>query len=335
MQVAFFKLTNIMPFDKVYAILKEDAQKYARKSPKIVEQNLQAMEAALHHLHEVKVPTSWADTEEKVTKAAPADTARKRYVFNFLDKVNAFEGDQLTVQDVATNVAAGSSPLGISAFEKRGIALEVPEWNGAACTQCNECSFVCPHAAIRPFLADEDEWNVAPEGFSVMDYRGKDGLKYRIQVSVEDCTGCGLCVEACPKKGQALKMVPYESQKTQAINWAFGMTLKQKENPARSGTVAATQFNQPLFEFSGACSGCGETPYIKLLTQMFGDRMMISNATGCSSIYGGHRLPLMPQIMLGKVQHGQIRSLKIMLNTVMACGLQVKQDGKNLQHKLR
>lgn len=287
MQVAFFKLTDIMPFDKVYEILKEDAQKYARKSPKIVEKNLQAMDAALHHLHEVKVPTSWADTEEKIIKAAPADTARKRYVFNFLDKVNAFEGDQLTVQDVATNVTAGNSPLGISAFEKRGIALEVPEWNGAACTQCNECSFVCPHAAIRPFLADEDEWNVAPEGFSVMDYRGKDGLKYRIQVSIEDCTGCGLCVEACPKKGQALKMVPYESQKSQAINWAFGMTLKQKENPARSGTVVATQFNQPLFEFSGACSGCGETPYIKLLTQMFGDRMMISNATGCSSIYGG------------------------------------------------
>ena len=287
MQVAFFKLTDIMPFDKVYEILKADAQKYARKSPKIVEQNLQAMEAALDHLHEVKVPGSWIETKEKVITAAPADTARKRYVFNFLDKVNAFEGDQLTVQDVATNVTAGSSPLGISAFEKRGIALEVPEWNGAACTQCNECSFVCPHAAIRPFLADEDEWNVAPEGFSVMDYRGKDGLKYRIQVSIEDCTGCGLCVEACPKKGQALKMVPYESQKAQAINWAFGMTLKQKENPARFGTVAATQFNQPLFEFSGACSGCGETPYIKLLTQMFGDRMMISNATGCSSIYGG------------------------------------------------
>ncbi|MEG2376029.1 pyruvate:ferredoxin (flavodoxin) oxidoreductase [Lactococcus sp.] len=287
MQVAFFKLTDIMPFDKVYEILKADAQKYARKSPKIVEQNLQAMEAALDHLHEVKVPGSWIETKEKVITAAPADTARKRYVFNFLDKVNAFEGDQLTVQDVATNVTAGSSPLGISAFEKRGIALEVPEWNGAACTQCNECSFVCPHAAIRPFLADEDEWNVAPEGFSVMDYRGKDGLKYRIQVSIEDCTGCGLCVEACPKKGQALKMVPYESQKAQSINWAFGMTLKQKENPARFGTVAATQFNQPLFEFSGACSGCGETPYIKLLTQMFGDRMMISNATGCSSIYGG------------------------------------------------
>ncbi|MGL5341906.1 MAG: 2-oxoacid:acceptor oxidoreductase family protein, partial [Lactococcus garvieae] len=147
MQVAFFKLTDIMPFDKVYEILKADAQKYARKSPKIVEQNLQAMEAALDHLHEVKVPGSWIETKEKVITAAPADTARKRYVFNFLDKVNAFEGDQLTVQDVATNVAAGSSPLGISAFEKRGIALEVPEWNGAACTQCNECSFVCPHAA--------------------------------------------------------------------------------------------------------------------------------------------------------------------------------------------
>lgn len=287
MQVAFFKLTEIMPFEQVYTILKQDAQKYAKSSPKIVKQNLQAMEKALTYLHKVEVPTAWSFVEEKVPKAVEADTARKRYVFNFLDKVNAFEGDQLTVQDVADNVNAGSSPLGISAFEKRGIALEVPEWDSEACIQCNECSFVCPHAAIRPFLVDQDEWNVAPEGFTVMDYRGKDGLKYRIQVSVEDCTGCGLCVEACPKKGEALKMVPYESQKEQAVNWAFGMTLKQKENPARSGTVAATQFNQPLFEFSGACSGCGETPYIKLLTQMFGDRMMISNATGCSSIYGG------------------------------------------------
>ncbi|MEY8459069.1 pyruvate:ferredoxin (flavodoxin) oxidoreductase [Lactococcus ileimucosae] len=287
MQVAFFKLAEIMPFEKVYEILKQDAEKYARKSPEVVAQNLQAMEEALTHLHRVKVPETWRSIEAEEAKAVQAETARKRYVFNFLDKVNAFEGEQLTVQDVATNVTAGSSPLGISAFEKRGIALEVPEWNGEACIQCNECSFVCPHAAIRPFLADEDEWNVAPEGFQVMDYRGKDGLKYRIQVSIEDCTGCGLCVEACPKKGEALKMVSYESQKKQAINWAFGMTLKQKENPARPGTVAATQFNQPLFEFSGACSGCGETPYIKLLTQMFGDRMMISNATGCSSIYGG------------------------------------------------
>ncbi|EKF51287.1 Pyruvate-flavodoxin oxidoreductase [Lactococcus garvieae DCC43] len=287
MQVAFFKLTEIMPFDEVYEILKQDAQKYAKKSPKIVEQNLQAMEEALTYLHKVEVPEVWALLEEKTPKTVQADTARKRYVFNFLDKVNAFEGDQLTVQDIATHVTAGSSPLGISAFEKRGVALEVPEWNADACIQCNECSFVCPHAAIRPFLADEDEWNVAPEGFNVMDYRGKDGLKYRIQVSIEDCTGCGLCVEACPKKGEALKMVPYESQKSQAVNWAFGMTLKQKENPARPGTVAGTQFNKPLFEFSGACSGCGETPYIKLLTQMFGERMMISNATGCSSIYGG------------------------------------------------
>ncbi len=289
MQVAFFKLTNIMPFDEVYDLLKADAQKYAKKSPTIVEQNLQAMEQALAGLHKVEVPSEWSALTERKLEPVKADTAHKKYVFNFLDKVNAFEGDELTVSEINEYVTAGSSPTGTSAAEKRGIALEVPEWNADFCIQCNECAFVCPHAAIRPFLADEDEWNTAPEGFKVMDYKASDGLKYRIQVSIEDCTGCGLCVEACPKKGEALKMVPYESQKEQAIHWAFAMTLKTKENPlaGRPNSVVSTQFNQPLFEFSGACSGCGETPYIKLLTQMFGDRMMISNATGCSSIYGG------------------------------------------------
>lgn len=151
---------------------------------------------------------------------------------------------------------------------------------------CNECAFVCPHAAIRPFLADEEEMTEAPEGFIVRDLRGADGLKYRIQVSVKDCTGCGLCVEACPAKGKALVMKPYEEEKEQAMNWAFAMTLRQKENPAKPNTVLGSQFNKPLLEFSGACSGCGETPYVKLLTQMFGDRMLIANATGCSSIWG-------------------------------------------------
>ncbi|WP_374284344.1 pyruvate:ferredoxin (flavodoxin) oxidoreductase [Lactococcus sp.] len=289
MQVAFFKLTEIMPFDDVYDLLRKDAQKYAKKSPTIVEQNLNAMEAALEGLHRVEIPESWSEMVEKPAEKPELTTAKKQYVFNFLDKVNAFEGDRLTVKDMVDNgLTRGSSPTGTAAVEKRGIALEVPEWNAAACIQCNECTFVCPHAAIRPFLADEDEWNVAPDGFKVMDYKNSDGLSYRIQVSVEDCTGCGLCVEACPKKGEALKMMPYESQKDQAVNWAFAMTLKTKENPMGSRlSPVSTQFNQPLFEFSGACSGCGETPYIKLLTQMFGDRMMISNATGCSSIYGG------------------------------------------------
>ncbi|AYG01834.1 pyruvate:ferredoxin (flavodoxin) oxidoreductase [Lactococcus allomyrinae] len=289
MQVAFFKLAEVMPFDIAYEILKNDAQKYARKSPKIVEQNLNAMEMALDSLHEVHVPADWASAQERELKPILAASATKKYVFEIVNKTNAFEGDELSVQDLVDNgMTRGSSPLGTASYEKRGIALEVPEWNADACIQCNECAFVCPHAAIRPFLVDEDEWNVAPEGFQVMDYKGNDGLKYRIQVSVEDCTGCGLCVEACPKKGEALKMVPYESQQEQAVNWAFTQTLKTKENPmAGRLTAASTQFEKPLFEFSGACSGCGETPYIKLLTQMFGDRMMISNATGCSSIYGG------------------------------------------------
>ncbi|MFV0557120.1 MAG: 4Fe-4S binding protein, partial [Enterococcus sp.] len=187
---------------------------------------------------------------------------------------------------VANGMTDGSMPLGTASVEKRGVALEVPEWISDRCTMCNECAFVCPHAAIRPFLADEEEMQAAPEGYIVREMRGQDGLKYRIQVSIEDCTGCGLCVEACPAKGKALVMKPYEEQKEQALNWAFAMTLKQKENPAKPGTVMGTQFNQPLLEFSGACSGCGETPYVKLLTQMFGDRMMIANATGCSSIWG-------------------------------------------------
>ncbi len=180
----------------------------------------------------------------------------------------------------------GGVPLGTAAVEKREVALEVPEWISDRCTMCNECAFVCPHAAIRPFLADEEEMTEAPEGFIVRDLRGADGLKYRIQVSVKDCTGCGLCVEACPAKGKALVMKPYDEEKEQAMNWAFAMTLRQKENPAKPNTVLGSQFNKPLLEFSGACSGCGETPYVKLLTQMFGDRMLIANATGCSSIWG-------------------------------------------------
>ncbi|WP_459254311.1 4Fe-4S binding protein, partial [Enterococcus faecalis] len=193
----------------------------------------------------------------------------------------------LSVATLAKNgMTDGRMPLGTAAVEKRGVALEVPEWISDRCTMCNECAFVCPHAAIRPFLADEEEMTEAPEGFIVRDLRGADGLKYRIQVSVKDCTGCGLCVEACPAKGKALVMRPYEEEKEQAMNWAFAMTLRQKENPAKPNTVLGSQFNKPLLEFSGACSGCGETPYVKLLTQMFGDRMLIANATGCSSIWG-------------------------------------------------
>lgn len=286
METAFFKLANIIPFEEVLPILKEEALKsYGHKSIAIVEKNIKAIDRTVELLHKVEVPAEWA------TLALPdkEKNTQNRYIRDILEPINAQEGNQLSVRTLAENgMTRGDMPLGTTAYEKRGVALEVPEWISERCTMCNECSFVCPHAAIRPFLADEEELEEAPEGFIVREMRGPDGLKYRIQVSVEDCTGCGLCVEACPAKGKALVMKPYEEQKKQAINWAFAMTLRQKENPIKGkNTVLSTQFNQPLLEFSGACSGCGETPYVKLLTQMFGDRMMIANATGCSSIWGG------------------------------------------------
>ena len=285
MQTAFFKLTGIIPFGEALGILKAEADRsYRRKSMEIVEKNIAAMDRTVEALHQYQVPEDWHHAE---IPAKVSSKAVSQYVEQILEPVNAMEGNSLSVGTLVNNgMTDGRIPVGTTTYEKRGVALQVPEWISDRCTMCNECSFVCPHAAIRPFLADEDEMQEAPEGYIVREMRGEDGLKYRIQVSIEDCTGCGLCVEACPAKGKALVMKPYQEQKEQAVNWAFAMTLKQKANPAKPNTVLGTQFNQPLLEFSSACAGCGETPYVKLLTQMFGDRMMIANATGCSSIWG-------------------------------------------------
>jgi len=285
METAFFYLANIIPTGEILPILKEEALKsYRHKSMAIVEKNQAAIDRTIELLQEIPVPSKWATIE--VPKRT--STATTQFVREIVEPINRQEGNQLSVGTLVRNqMTEGVIPVGTTAVEKRGIAVEVPEWLSDRCTMCNECAFVCPHAAIRPFLADEDELTEAPEGFIVREMRGANGQKYRIQVSVEDCTGCGLCVEACPAKGKALTMRPYEEQKEQALNWAFAMTLRQKENPAKPGTVWGSQFNKPLLEFSGACAGCGETPYVKLLTQMFGDRMMIANATGCSSIWGG------------------------------------------------
>ncbi|EJJ1465384.1 pyruvate:ferredoxin (flavodoxin) oxidoreductase [Enterococcus faecalis] len=285
METAFFKLAQIMPFEQVLPILKEEALKsYGHKSMKVVEKNIQAIDKTVELLHQVPVPAEWRTLEVQPRKRSEHVSD---FVHEIVEPINRQEGNALSVATLAKNgMTDGRMPLGTAAVEKRGVALEVPEWISDRCTMCNECAFVCPHAAIRPFLADEEEMTEEPEGFIVRDLRGADGLKYRIQVSVKDCTGCGLCVEACPAKGKALVMKPYEEEKEQAMNWAFAMTLRQKENPAKPNTVLGSQFNKPLLEFSGACSGCGETPYVKLLTQMFGDRMLIANATGCSSIWG-------------------------------------------------
>lgn len=285
METAFFYLANIIPTEEILPILKEEALKsYRHKSMAVVEKNQAAIDRTIELLQEIPVPSMWATIEVPERTS----TATTQFVREIVEPINRQEGNQLSVGTLVRNqMTEGVIPVGTTAVEKRGIAVEVPEWLSDRCTMCNECAFVCPHAAIRPFLADEDELAEAPEGFIVREMRGANGQKYRIQVSVEDCTGCGLCVEACPAKGKALTMRPYEEQKEQALNWAFAMTLRQKENPAKPGTVLGSQFNKPLLEFSGACAGCGETPYVKLLTQMFGDRMMIANATGCSSIWGG------------------------------------------------
>ncbi|MDH6363590.1 pyruvate-ferredoxin/flavodoxin oxidoreductase [Enterococcus sp. PF1-24] len=287
MSAAFFEVTDIMDRETFLPLLKDEVNTaYGKKSMKIVESNWQAIDETFNSLVKIEIPADWATLELDAPK--PVDTDRPKFIQNILDPINRQEGNQLSVNDLIENgMLGGVIPNGTAAYEKRGIALEVPEWISDKCTMCNECAFVCPHAAIRPFLADDEEMEAAPEGFIVRDMRGADGLKYRIQVSLEDCTGCGLCVEVCPAKEKALVMKPYDAQKEQAVNWAFAMTLRQKANPVKKFSVKGSQFEKPLLEFSGACAGCGETPYIKLLTQLYGDRMMIANTTGCSSIWGG------------------------------------------------
>jgi pyruvate-ferredoxin/flavodoxin oxidoreductase len=287
MSTAFFELTTLLKREEFVTYLKEEVSAaYGKKSQEIVKRNHLAIDQTFDHLIEVEVPTEWAELELKDKKV---DLSKPQYVREILEPINRQEGDSLTVKNLVDNqMTDGSVPLGTTAYEKRGIALEVPEWQMDACTMCNECAFVCPHAAIRPFLADSEELENAPEGYLVREMKGADGLMYRIQVSLEDCTGCGLCVDVCPAKEKALIMKPYEEQKEEALNWAFAMTLKQKVNPIKKKeSIKGSQFEKPLLEFSGACSGCGETPYIKLLTQLYGDRMLIANATGCASIWGG------------------------------------------------
>lgn len=282
MEAVFFYLMKPFEYEKAKEALKKELKlRYRHKPKQVVLDNVAILEEAILYLETVTIPKEWQSIN--VEEPKPSTTT---YMDTIARPVLTQKGNELKVSAFAeSSLQTGTIPLGTAAYEKRGIALEVPNWISDRCTMCNECAFVCPHAAIRPFLLDEEEEATRPEGMITRKFRGKDGLWYRIQVSVEDCTGCGVCVEACPAKGKALEMVPYEEQKEQAINWAFAMTLKQKENPAKLGSVMGSQFEQPLLEFSGACAGCGETPYVKLVTQLFGDRMLIANATGCSSIW--------------------------------------------------
>ena len=279
MQAAFFKLANIIPYEEAEKYMKAAVLKtYGKKGEKVVNANNAAIENAIKGLHEVKVPAEWATTDKG---AALPEVTDNQYYESFIRPIIAQKGNTLPVS--AFNVS-GVVPTGTTKFEKRGIAVEVPVWQSENCIQCNQCSLVCPHACIRPVLIDENE--KTPDGFVTKPATGVKGAKYRIQVSPLDCTGCGSCANVCPAKQKALVMTPADKV-NETENWEFAEKVSQVESGLNKFSVKGSQFEQPLFEFSGACAGCGETPYVKLITQLFGDRMVIANATGCSSIYGG------------------------------------------------
>ena len=289
MQSAFFKLAEIIPQEEATEYLKASIKKaYGKKGDKVVNMNYEAVEAGMNSLVKINVPESW----KTVTEDAKVETKEVTdFVKNIMNPMNALEGDKLPVS-AFNGLEDGTFPAGTAAYEKRGVATEVPEWNMAKCIQCNQCAFVCPHACIRPVLVNDEELAKAPAGFETKKATGKTlaGLNYRIQVSTLDCTGCNNCVDICPAPGKALEMKPLGTQvETEVANWEFSVSkeVSNKEHLTPGKTVKDSQFKQPLIEFSGACAGCGETPYIKLVTQLFGDRMMIANATGCSSIWGG------------------------------------------------
>jgi pyruvate-ferredoxin/flavodoxin oxidoreductase len=285
MQSAFFKLADIIPIEDAVKHLKEAVvASYGHKGDKIVNMNHQAIDSGIKSLVRVDVPESWMNAvdEAAATREVP------EFVSNIADVMNRQEGDKLPVSAFIGR-EDGTFPHGTTRYEKRGIAVNVPEWQIDKCIQCNQCAYACPHAAIRPFLLNEEEVKNAPEGFASKKAIGKgfDGLNFALQVSVLDCTGCGVCANVCPAKEKGLIMKPLATQAEKAEHWEYALSLAPKENPMNKETVKGSQFEQPLLEFSGACAGCGETPYAKLVTQLFGDRMMIANATGCSSIWGG------------------------------------------------
>ena len=289
MQAAFFKLANVIPVEEAVDYLKASVDKtYGKKGQAIVDMNVAAIDLGVSSLVQVDIPSTW-ETADNAQAQAAAAVEEPDFVKNILRPMNALEGDSLPVSTFLGR-EDGTFPVGTACYEKRGIGTIVPEWQIDVCIQCNQCAYVCPHAAIRPFLMNEEEVKNAPETFVGKKAIGKDvaDLKFRVQVSTLDCTGCGNCAEVCPAKGKALIMKSAAEQiEQQAKNWEYAVTLKNKSHLFDVTTVKGSQFAQPLLEFNGACPGCGETAYIKLITQLYGDRMMIANATGCSSIWSG------------------------------------------------
>ncbi|MBW1729749.1 MAG: pyruvate:ferredoxin (flavodoxin) oxidoreductase [Deltaproteobacteria bacterium] len=284
MQAAFFKISNVLPPEEAFNYLKDAIKKtYGKKGENVVQMNIKAVDMAVDAIEKIEVPEAWATAgqEKYLEKDEP------EFVTKVMRPMLLQQGDKIPVSLLPPD---GIFPTGTTKYEKRGIAISVPEWQPENCIQCNQCAFVCPHAVIRPVLARPDDLEEAPEGFVTVEAKGKElkGLRFRIQISPLDCTGCGNCVHVCPAKKKALIMKPLSTQTDKEIpNHLFASELPELGDLIPVTTVKGSQFRKPLFEFSGACAGCGETPYIKLATQLFGDRMLIANATGCSSIYGG------------------------------------------------
>ena len=294
LQAAFFKIAGIIPEEDAKQYMKDAATKsYSKKGEKIVAMNHAAIDKGMESFHKVNVPESWKTAEDnRVDTPATGDRADVvEYVNSILKPVNAYQGNKLPVS-VFSNHVDGTAPQGSAAYEKRGIAVDVPEWNPANCIQCNFCSLVCPHAVIRPVIMSDEELAAAPANTKSKPATGLAGFNFSMTISTLDCTGCGSCTQVCPgmKGNKALTMQSIDSQRPQQAIFDYGRTIEPKPEVAakfKETTVKGSQFKQPLLEFSGACAGCGETPYAKLATQLFGDRMFIANATGCSSIWGG------------------------------------------------
>jgi len=292
LQAAFFKLAKILPEADAVTYMKEAIRAtYGRKGEKIVGMNIRAVDAGIGGVKELTIPADWSEPTADEPKAPPDGglSHAKDFVRDIMTPVNAMRGDELPVS-VFLGIADGAVPVGTSAFEKRCIALEVPQWIPENCIQCNQCSFVCPHAVIRPFVFTSDELGKAPEGTQTLPMKGRDCENFRFAViaSVMDCTGCGSCANVCPAKEKAIRMVPLEEHigEQKCYDYAY-KNVVEKILPFAVNTVKGSQFRTPLLEFNGACAGCGEAPYAKLVTQLFGERMYIANATGCSSIWGG------------------------------------------------
>lgn len=335
LQSAFFKLAKILPFEDAKQHMKKAIyDTYRQKGEKVLNMNYAAVDRGADEVHKVDVPEAWKNAQD-----APADQQKNLpdYIRNILIPVNAQKGDTLPVSTFA-DAADGTVPLGTSKYEKRGTAVQVPKWDPEKCIQCNWCSYYCSHAAIRPFLLTAEEKQSAPESYLTAEANGKEleEFQFRVQTDPLDCTGCGSCAQICPAPEKAIEMVPLETQLSEQANWDYSLSLPQKENPMDKFSVKGSQFEQPLLEFSGACAGCGETPYMKLLTQLFGDRMYLANATGCSQAWGA-ATPCVPYTK-NKDGHGPAFSNSLFENNAefsLGMCLAVRQRREHLALKVK